>query len=413
MLATGSRTQFLYIPESVFGATPSAPNMQFLSIPSAEKLKLEQSTLVSKIIRSDRQIDDVRLGNYKVSGGWDQEIIYGQFDFMLQSVLGGAWSLPLPPDAAPTLSAVTAGALTGGPVFVKITYLNAGGESGPSAEATITLAANKVLSVASPPPRQGYTTYNVYASATTGTETLQSLAPVAIGTAWQEPNSGLVSGAALPSVVAATLQNGTNKYSLAFEAGHVDIGQYLLYNGVTIDSLAIDIKPNKINSAGVTVLGQALAVPSGTSAATTTNVANSNSPMDAFSGVLKEGGSAIGYLTGVKLDLKNGDEAANVLGSRTMLDYFQGRLEVTGEITGWFEDGTLLTKWINGTESSLEFSMWGTPTNKTLDFLLPRTKYLSGEAPTNTEKGITQTFKFQALYSSSSGYTVLVTRSNN
>ena len=112
--------------------------------------------------------------------------------------LGVAFPTNTPP-AAPTLSSVAAGTLAATTYYVKITYVNAAGETLPSAEASLAVAADYVLSVASPAATSGASGWNVFVSTTSGTETLQNSSPIAIGTAWQEPTTGLISGSALPT----------------------------------------------------------------------------------------------------------------------------------------------------------------------------------------------------------------------
>lgn len=110
----------------------------------------------------------------------------------------GSDSTALNPPAAPTLSEVLSGALAGTTYYTKTTYLNPLGETLPSDEASLAVDVNNVLKVASPAAYADATHYNVYVSETTGTETLQNVAPILLGTDWQEPDSGLVSGAPLP-----------------------------------------------------------------------------------------------------------------------------------------------------------------------------------------------------------------------
>ena len=100
---------------------------------------------------------------------------------------------------APTLGTQAGGALALTTYYVKITYVDGGGESLPSTEASKSVLLNNLLTVASPAASGLATGYNVYVSTATGTETLQNSTPIAIGTGWVEPSTGLVSGAALPT----------------------------------------------------------------------------------------------------------------------------------------------------------------------------------------------------------------------
>ena len=69
----------------------------------------------------------------------------------------------------------------------------------PSSEANLAVSANYELQVASPAILAGAAGWNVYVSTSTGNETKQNTSPIAIGTAWTEPSTGLIAGSALPS----------------------------------------------------------------------------------------------------------------------------------------------------------------------------------------------------------------------
>ncbi len=102
------------------------------------------------------------------------------------------------PPAAPALSQGTGGSLAAATYFAKITYVTASGETPPSPETSLAIAASNVLQVASPAAETGAIGYNVYAGTSAGGETLQNTSPIAIGVPWAEPTSGLVAGATPP-----------------------------------------------------------------------------------------------------------------------------------------------------------------------------------------------------------------------
>ncbi len=97
---------------------------------------------------------------------------------------------------APALNSTAAAAST---FFVQVTYVNARGETTVSAEASLAVPAGRLLVVTSPRAFGDATGYNVYASATTGTETKQNAAAIAIGTNLTMPAIGLVAGGAVPA----------------------------------------------------------------------------------------------------------------------------------------------------------------------------------------------------------------------
>lgn len=117
--------------------------------------------------------------------------------------------------AGPTLSQSAGGSLPATTYYVKTTYVTGGGESGPSSESSLAVSANNVLSVASPsmpsPPATGW---NVYVGTTAGSEKKQNSSPIAIGTSWTEPTSGLISSG--PTVPPDTSANPAGPITAQF-----------------------------------------------------------------------------------------------------------------------------------------------------------------------------------------------------
>lgn len=101
--------------------------------------------------------------------------------------------------AAPVLSSSAGGALGARTYYAKITLVTPAGEVAPSAGSNLALLANTLLNVASPTFALGVTGWNVYVGTSSGNEIKQNASPIAISTAWVEPTSGLISGAALPA----------------------------------------------------------------------------------------------------------------------------------------------------------------------------------------------------------------------
>ncbi len=115
-------------------------------------------------------------------------------------------SIPAAGYSAPTngtISQSAGGSLGATTYFVKTTWVTNSGQTAASAETTFAASANNVITVAHPAsPPAGAIGWNVYvanSSGGTGTETKQNSLPIATGTNWTEPTSGLVAGAALPS----------------------------------------------------------------------------------------------------------------------------------------------------------------------------------------------------------------------
>ncbi len=139
----------------------------------------------------------------------------------------------------PSLYTSPGGTLPPRTYFVTVSYVivydNGTEETLCSVETSIVVPANYLLAVTSPPNPPDFSfssptvNYNVYVSETSGAETLQTTMTVPIGTDWQEPLTGLITGTAMPA------QNMTGYYSFdqfvpnplpiqAYTATEIDLG---------------------------------------------------------------------------------------------------------------------------------------------------------------------------------------------
>ena len=113
-------------------------------------------------------------------------------------------SAGIAPPLSPVLAAVFGGSLAAQSYWVRISYVTASGETPASAEITAQYAARSLLQVASPGADAAGLAkgWNVYVGLSTMTGILQNTSPIAIGTPWTMPATGLLnSGAAAPPFV--------------------------------------------------------------------------------------------------------------------------------------------------------------------------------------------------------------------
>ncbi len=165
------------------------------------------------IKKTRKSLIDDSLGTYnpqdavnaeiEVKGNLPLYLRYDGLDVLFALAMGSVAGTPvfaLPaPSAAPGLSSMAGGTLAAATYYVKTTYTGPNGESAPSPEASLPVAVDDLLEVASPAAQTGATGYNIYVGTASGDETLQNAAPVAIGTPWEEPATGLMAGTAYPA----------------------------------------------------------------------------------------------------------------------------------------------------------------------------------------------------------------------
>ena len=207
------------------------------------------------------------------------------------------------------------------------------------------------------------------------------------------------------------LKAGTTRKSFTMEVAYTDISQFHVFNGLIANSFALSVTTDATVTGTFNMVG--LDMTPGV--ATIDNLGGytpvgAKRSFDSFSGTIQEGGGAIAIVTAIELNLENGLTPAKIIGQDTPVDYFDGRCNVTGTLSAFFENATLLNKFLNETPSSLQFVLTD-PDANTLTFDIPRIIYTGGSAPVSGEAGITLAMPFQAIYDPTEQTALKITRS--
>lgn len=209
------------------------------------------------------------------------------------------------------------------------------------------------------------------------------------------------------------LKAGVTRRSFTIERLFADLAPvdnpYHRFTGVEFNTLALAINANAMITGTIGVLGQDAGVASAIIAGSTVAAPSTTSPLDSFTGSLKEAGVSIAVITEIALNLDNGLAARFVVGSKTSIRPSIGRSNVSGTVTAYFENSTLLNKFINEIESSIEFTLPDGAGNS-YTILMPRIKYTGGQPDVTGEGPITLAMPFQALLHSPSGTQLQITR---
>lgn len=209
------------------------------------------------------------------------------------------------------------------------------------------------------------------------------------------------------------LKAGTTRRSFSVLRHFSDLASsanpWHLFTGVEINKLSLSVAVNAIDKIVFGVIGKGFGTDDAAPAGATWVAAPTNSPMDSFTGTLTEGGQAIAVITEISLNLENGLEPRFVIGSDSTIHPSIGKSNCTGQVTAYFEDATLIDKFINESESALEFTL-ADKSGKSYKFTLPRIKYTGGQPDTQGAGPITLAMPFQALRDDTSGTNLTITR---
>lgn len=186
---------------------------------------------------------------------------------------------------------------------------------------------------------------------------------------------------------------------------------YYVYRGVEINQMQLSISANAMVTGTFTVFGQSQELLSDLSGMGTPTfpAASTTSPVDSFTGALQEGGKTIAVITEISLTLANGIEPRFVVGSKNSIKPSLARSNLTGSITAYFEDSSLVQKFIDETDSSIKFELPDTDGNN-MTIEIPRIKYTGGQPDVTGEGPITLTMPFQALLDKTTGTNIVISR---
>lgn len=211
-----------------------------------------------------------------------------------------------------------------------------------------------------------------------------------------------------PSAGIDELKFGVALGSFTIRRRFTDIATQQVFTGVKMSGFTLSAQINAPVTLTFSTLGKSMGTTdlSGESIADVTTT----SPFSGLDvGSINEGGSVIALILGVEMALVNGLEPTFVLGSDTSDVPTQGRSKITGTITARFEDQVLLDKFVNETESSLDFVLTDLDGN-TYKFDLPRIKYTGGQPDVSGEGAIILSLPFAALHDSTDATNLIIQR---
>jgi hypothetical protein len=379
-----------YIAEVTFGVTPAVtPAFQTLRH-TGTTLALSKGSMLSEELRADRQIQDYRHGVRQTGGDLNTEVSYGTLDSLLEAVLCGTWAAKVAPYAAMTISAAAAD-----------------NSINDSANGLPILDVGDKVTISGFTGTVGNNQSGVVLTSTAGKMTLTTVTP-------------FVDDAAGEEVTVTTnvqrLKAGVVRRSFSilrhFSDGAAGSKPYHLFVGQELNTLNLSIGVEAIVTAGFGVIGKNQSDPSETAPAGATFVAgNTNAVMDSFAGALQEGGAAIATVTELTLTLENGVTPRPTVGSdQVQIAAGIGRSNLTGQLTAYAEDESLIEKFItNNVESSIKVLLADAAGNK-LRIGLPRIKYTGGQQDTQGQGSITIPLPFQALYDATLATNIYIDR---
>lgn len=378
-IAAGVLADLGYILEESFGVVPPSPALTKVRRVKTT-LNLTKDSYTSKEIRSDRMTSDMRHGTRKVGGDISVELSVGAFDPFLQALMGGTWTAGISKSNSQLTSVVSDAATK------KFTF--AGGDP-----VALGFRIGDVINFANlaTTANNGKNFTILSFGGTTNEQVTVAETVVTDGT----PDTSFT-----VTVVGYKLLIGNTYRSFTFERAFADIGEFLVYTGCRMNSLALALSPSAITTGTFAVVGQDVLPMATMSIDSSYSAAPTNATLSSTDATIYESSShtALGVVTGLTFNIDNGIDGKPVIGSNTIPNLLYGNSQaVTGELTVLFTDSTLYNKFVNETESELVVKFADPNGVDFLRLFLPRIKYSGGSIDDADPQGLPVTMPFTAL----------------
>ena len=207
------------------------------------------------------------------------------------------------------------------------------------------------------------------------------------------------------------LKVGTTPKFFSIEDYASDVDQARLFTGCTVSSLAVSLAPNQMVTTTFSIVGKDMTI---SSTQKTQDVASGAAPFDAYSGDLSignvGGATPVAIVTGLDFTLNNSYAPTFVIGDDSAPSLEYGRAEVEGTLTAYFEDASLLNRFLNETETEIEVSVNDPTGANAYTFLFPRVKINSADVGVDGPTSRIINLSFVALYDATEGTNLKITR---
>lgn len=208
------------------------------------------------------------------------------------------------------------------------------------------------------------------------------------------------------------LKVGTTLKSFSFEDYASDIDQARLFTGLAVSQGSFSIAPNQMITSTFSFVGKDMAI---SATEKTANAASVLQPFDSYSGAITIGDnggalSSLATVTSVDFSVNNALSPTFVVGSDSTPQLEFGRATVEGSLTAYFEDASLINRFLNETESAFKVTVDDPTAANEYGFFFPKVKFNSANADVANPQSRLITLDFVALYDATEGSNLTITR---
>lgn len=397
-MSDSNRLSLLFVEESTFGVTPSTPAMGAMRFTS-ESLRQETQTTTSNEINATRQRTDVVRTDASAAGdiGWELFAPSGatpnnpinQNDAMFQAaLLSSAWT------AAVTVTGTTLSASVSDNSF----------NDSANGFGSITVGSWVRVTGFSIASNNGI--FKVLSKPNAGKIIVGGLNAVANETA----------GTSRTILQFPEITNGTTFRSFTIEKRFLDLTNEFAYlRGLAINSMSLNYQKGSIVTGSFGTIGTR--ETSGTAtlansvvAALTTDVLNTVDDQLYFAENMIAGANDFD-ITAFSFQLNNNLRAQTECGTLGAVSMGVGSVDITGSVTAYFKNKTILDRYLNFANSSLHLVLQRNGTTGGWIFDLPRVKFTNGQrVGGGLNQDIMAELQFTAFRNSTEDKTIRIAR---
>jgi len=336
--ADSNRVKIRYREETSWASVVAASEYNELPVTS-ESLKSNIETVTSETIRSDRNVADIVKVGGGAGGDVGFELKYGDWDELFEGALQS--------DIVSTVVSTQASAYFSGP-----------GLHIADSSAAQNVVVDQFIRIANASATANDGDYRVTAVSAAASGNILYLADASSGVAAAFTSDIF---AAATTMKGNRLRNGTTAKSYTVEKEFQDVSTtFSRYAGMRVSNMSLSVQSRSILSGSFSFSGKSQAAASVTLASTTNSI-STNSVMNASGNVgrIWEGGDSVSGVSfkSLTVDLNNNMRDQDVIGSDALAGIGSGRCEVTGTLSAYFEDNSLVNKFVNGTATSIRFQV--------------------------------------------------------
>lgn len=206
------------------------------------------------------------------------------------------------------------------------------------------------------------------------------------------------------------LKAGATRRSFSIAGHHSDLNganKYRLHKGVNVNTWNLTVSTDAVVTSTFGCIGKSEEFTDlSTDSFDAVGTAN---PFDSFSGSVKENNVTLGIVTETSFTVDNGMERRPTIMTGTdASEPSIGLSKVTGNFTVYFESADLYEKYLNSTDTSIEFTI--TNADGSYTFLMADVRFTGGQPDIQGPGAITLPLSFEASYDAVEQTNLKVTR---